>query len=107
MGNPNESDVNCFLLIGAIAYYQNGAATMESYTEQTKPLYEKNPELVFQALAKAPVMVERVCYYLNSYFGFEDKNKKGKSAFVESFEHLSKTSLPDIQHQRCLKMFKE
>ncbi len=105
--DPSESDISCFLLIGAIAYYQNGTATMESYSEQTKPLYEKKPELVFKALAKAPLLIEPVCYYLNNYFGFEDKNKKGKSAFVESFEHLSKTSLPDIQHQRCLNMFKE
>jgi hypothetical protein len=79
----DETGLKYFLFIGFLAYTQKNAELSESYSSDLLPLYEKDPGSFLETLKMLPYLIPSSSYFLNNYFGFEDKNAEKKPEFLK------------------------
>jgi len=100
--NAKDEDIRYFLFMGYVAYTRNAAASMEAMTTDLMPVYRSNTKNVLLAMKASPFLIEASCYYLGNYFGFEGKNKKGKSEFMQEITTHLKAHLSPEKVGLCL-----
>lgn len=103
----SEGRLRIYLLLGWVALEKLDAGTMEAFAGDLLTLYEKRPDQVLRALRDAPFLVPSTCRYLNRHFGFEDKNRDKKPAFLAGNSNKIKNALPAEDAKRCLEQFAE
>jgi hypothetical protein len=70
-----------------------------------EPIYESHEPQFLRTLQELPFLVPSSCYYLNRYFGFEDKNLEKKPAFLEKHVPVMQTFLRSDNLKECLSQF--
>jgi len=103
----SEDRLRVYLLLGWVALEKLDAGTMEAFASDLLTLYEQHPDPVLRALRDAPFLVPSTCRYLNRHFGFEDKNRDKKPAFLAAHTDRIKSALPAEDAERCLEQFAE
>ncbi len=101
----SEERLKVYLLVAMVAKLRTQAATMEAFNSDLMLIYEKHEKSVLTILNELPYLIPSTCYYLNRYFGFEDKNLEKKPAFLEKHVPTIKATLHDKNAQSCLGYF--
>ncbi|HRD64802.1 MAG TPA: hypothetical protein PKY50_01475 [Candidatus Competibacter sp.] len=83
------------------------AATTEAFAGDLVPLYEKHEEPVLAVLRDLPFLVPSTCRYLSRYFGFEDRNREKKPAFLATHADRIERALAPEDGKHCLEHFAE
>lgn len=91
-----------FLFIGFIARARLDAGTSEAFTADLMPLYGERRDDVLSVLRESPFLIESTCHYLGAFFGFEDRNREGKPAFLEANRGLIERAFPPDPAHTCL-----
>ncbi len=84
----DETGFRYFLFIGFLAYSQHNAELMEAFSSDLMPIYEKDAAKFLEALNELPFLIQSSGYYLDNYFGFEDKNADKKPEFLKNNKPL-------------------
>ncbi len=84
----DETGYKYFLFIGFLAYSQHNAELMEAYSSDLMPIYEKDAGKFLETLNELPFLIQSSGYYLDNYFGFEDKNAEKKPEFLKNNKPL-------------------
>ncbi len=80
----DETGFKYYLFIGFMADLQHNAELSEAYSSDLIPIYEKDPMTFLVILRELPYLIESSGYYMNNYFGFEDKNAEKKPDFLKN-----------------------
>ncbi len=79
----DETGLKYYLFIAFLAYTQRNAELSEAFSSDLLPIYEKDAGSFLEILKKIPYLIPSSGYYLNKYFGFEDKNADLKPEFLK------------------------
>lgn len=101
----SQDHLRVYLFLGWVAQEKLDAATTEAFAGDLVPLYEKHEESVLAVLRDLPFLVSSTCRYLNRYFGFEDRNREKKPAFLSARANRIKRALAPEDAERCLAYF--
>jgi hypothetical protein len=79
----DKTGLKYYLFIAFLAYTQRNAELSEAFSSDLLPIYEKDAGSFLEILKKIPYLIPSSGYYLNKYFGFEDKNAEMKPEFLK------------------------
>lgn len=102
--SASDTDVRRFTFFGFAAYHRHDAASMEAFDSDFMLVFNSNTEKVLDILALQPVLIKSSCYYLGTYFGFEDKHKGEQEAFYQKYEGLMLNKLGQENTSACISM---
>lgn len=105
--NDNLELIKYYLFIGFIAKEQQSAEVSEAFSSDLVPLYENHRENFLNVIKELPFLIPSSCYYLNNYFGFEDKNFNVKDQFLKDNERFILERLGTEKGNLCLKWLKQ
>lgn len=100
-----DENIKYWLFIGFVARVTKGAEIQEAFSGDLVPMYEQKPRLFLKILKELPFLIPPTCYYMNNYFGFEDKNICRRSRFVEENKVIIYNTLGQELGSRCLDCF--
>ncbi len=76
-------EIKKLLFIGYISRVNSDAAISQSFSSDLVPIFNKNRDKFLNVMSDLKFLVPSTCYFLNNYFGFEDKNAEKKQAFLD------------------------
>ena len=100
-----KTEIKYLLFIGFVAKTNLDAAMSDSLSSDLIPLYNSNKELLLSTLADLNFLVPSTCYYLNNYFGFEDRNAEKKAPFIKQNKESIMKSLGETEGNKCMAFF--
>lgn len=101
-----EQEMKYLLFIGFVARTNLDASTSESLATEMISIYNANKTLLLKSLANRNFLIPSTCYYMNRYFGFEDKNEEKKIPFIKQNKELIIMSLGKAKGDQCMSYFK-
>ncbi len=101
-----KQEMKYLLFIGFVARAILDASTSESLATDIIPIYNQNKALLLKSLASRNFLIPSTCYYMNRYFGFEDKNEEKKIPFIKQNKELIIMSLGKVKGDQCMSYFK-
>lgn len=95
-----------FLLLGAVGYWTNAAATREFMAGEVLLHYQRAPDTFWEILGKHTFLVDSSCYYLGRYFSHEKNDEKGMAVFFNETLSLAYQSLGVGEASLCVSHWK-
>lgn len=97
--------IRYLLMIGFVAKSRNDAAMSEAFSSDLVPIYTHNRDGILAVMRESPFLIPSTCYYMNNYFGFEDKNANKKPGFLADNEKIIVKVLGQEKGGKCLRQF--